>query len=57
MGLMVIFALVVIFAAFGVVRSLRDKNVLGLLFALGTVVVFGWFTVMTLLNNGFPTAH
>ncbi|MCH1624923.1 DUF2759 domain-containing protein [Fredinandcohnia quinoae] len=57
MGLMVIFALVVIVAAFGVVRSLRSKNLLGLLFALGTVVVFGWFTFMTLFKDGFPTAH
>lgn len=56
-GLMVIFALVVILAVYGVLRSLRSKNILGFLFAAGTAVVFGWFTVMTILKNGFPPAH
>jgi uncharacterized membrane protein len=57
MGLIIIFALVTLLAVFGTIRSLREKNILGLAFAAGTVVVFGWFTVMTLLNHGFPTAH
>jgi hypothetical protein len=57
MGLMVIFSLVTILAIFGFFRSLKEKNVLGVLFAFGTLAVFGWFTVMTLVNNGFPTTH
>ncbi|MCA1031727.1 DUF2759 domain-containing protein [Bacillus timonensis] len=57
MGLMVIFALVTIFSVFGAIRSLKEKNLLGLAFAVGTVAIFGWFTVMTLLHHGFPTAH
>ena len=57
MGLMVIFSLITILAIFGFFRSLKEKNVLGILFAFGTLTVFGWFTVMTLVNNGFPTAH
>jgi hypothetical protein len=57
MGLMVIFSLITILAIFGFFRSLKEKNVLGILFAFGTLAVFGWFTVMTLVNNGFPTTH
>lgn len=57
MGLMVIFSLITILAIFGFFRSLKEKNVLGILFAFGTLAVFGWFTVMTLVNNGFPTVH
>ncbi|MDF0727799.1 DUF2759 domain-containing protein [Cytobacillus sp. S13-E01] len=56
MGLVIIFALVTIFSAFGILRSLRSKNLLGLLFATGTVAVFGWFTFMTVLKSGFPGA-
>lgn len=57
MGLVIIFALVTIFAVFGALHSIRTKNLLGIFFALGTVAVFGWFTIMTVLNHGFPTAH
>lgn len=57
MGLVIIFALVTILAAYGTFTSLKNKNVLGLVFAFGSLVVFGWFTVMTLINSGFPTAH
>ncbi|MBB5324697.1 hypothetical protein HNQ34_001795 [Anoxybacillus tepidamans] len=56
MGLVIIFSLVTLLALYGVVRSLREKNILALLFGLGTVAVFGWFTVMTVLHNGFPTS-
>lgn len=56
-GLVIIFALVTILAAFGLLRSLRDKNVLAIFFAFGTVVVFGWFTIMTVLHSGYPTVH
>lgn len=55
MGLVIIFALVSLLALYGVVRSLREKNILALLFGLGTAAVFGWFTVMTVLHHGFPT--
>ncbi|MDQ0231971.1 DUF2759 domain-containing protein [Metabacillus malikii] len=57
MGLVVIFSLVTILAIFGLFRSLKDKNLLGAFFAFGTLAVFGWFTVMTVLEQGFPTAH
>jgi hypothetical protein len=57
MGLVIIFSLVVLLSAYGAIRSLRSKNILGALFAIGSVAVFGWFTVMTVLHHGFPTAH
>lgn len=57
MGLIIIFALVTLLALFGTIRSLREKNILAVVFAAGTLVVFGWFTVMTLIHHGFPTAH
>jgi hypothetical protein len=57
MGLMIIFALVTLFAGYGAFSALKNKNVLGLIFGAGTFLVFGWFTVMTVLNHGFPAAH
>lgn len=59
MGTVIIFALVTILAAFGTLRSLRNKNALAILFAGGTFLVFGWFTVMTIIamtgGHGVPT--
>ncbi|HZH61378.1 MAG TPA: DUF2759 domain-containing protein [Metabacillus sp.] len=57
MGLVIIFALVTILAIFGLIRSLKDKNLLGAFFAFGALAVFGWFAVMTFIHHGFPTAH
>ncbi|MDQ0218318.1 DUF2759 domain-containing protein [Peribacillus cavernae] len=57
MGLMIIFGLVTILALFAVISSFRNKNFLGLFFAAGSTAVFGWFTVMTIIHNGFPVAH
>jgi hypothetical protein len=57
MGLVIIFSLVTLLALYGAIRSLREKNFLGILFALGTAAVFGWFTVMTVLKDGYPPAH
>ncbi|MDQ0224882.1 DUF2759 domain-containing protein [Metabacillus niabensis] len=57
MGLVIIFGLVTILAIFGLIRSLKEKNFLGMIFAFGALAVFGWFAVMTVLNNGFPTTH
>ncbi|KMJ60104.1 membrane protein [Bacillus sp. LL01] len=57
MPLVIIFGLVTILCVLGLVRSLKEKNFLGVLFAFGTVAVFGWFTVMTLIRSGFPVAH
>ncbi|WP_409301670.1 DUF2759 domain-containing protein [Peribacillus sp. SCS-155] len=57
MLLMVIFGLVTILALFATISSLKNKNLLGLVFAAGSTAVFGWFTVMTIWHHGFPVAH
>ncbi len=54
MGLVIIFGLVTIVAVFASLGALKSKNKLGLLFAGVSVVVFGWFTVMTVINDGYP---
>lgn len=57
MGLVIIFSLVAILAAYGSFTSLKNKNMLGLVFAAGSFLVFGWFAVMTLLHSGYPAGH
>lgn len=55
MGVVIIFALVALLAAYGAFTALKNKNFLGAFFAVGTLAVFGWFAVMTLIESGFPT--
>ncbi|WP_042458374.1 MULTISPECIES: DUF2759 domain-containing protein [Neobacillus] len=55
MGLVIIFALVTILAALGALKSLKSKNFLGAFWGVASFAVFGWFTVMTLINSGYPT--
>ncbi|PLT29189.1 DUF2759 domain-containing protein [Peribacillus deserti] len=57
MGLPIIFALVTILAVLGLFSSFKNKNLMGIIFAGGSVAVFGWFTVMTVLNHGYPAGH
>ena len=57
MGTVIIFLLVAILAAFGLIRSIKSKNLLGILFAFGSLAVFGSFAILTLLNNGFPATN
>ncbi|MEQ2526174.1 DUF2759 domain-containing protein [Robertmurraya yapensis] len=57
MGLVIIFALVTLFAGYGTFSALKNKNVLGILFGGGSFLVFGWFTVMTVINSGYPALH
>lgn len=57
MGLVIIFALVTLLAVYSSLKTLRDKNLLAGGFSVATVLVFGWFTVMTVLNNGYPPTH
>ncbi len=52
--LMVIFGLVTVLAVIGTFQAFKEKNVLGVLFNFGTFAVFGFFTVMTILNQGYP---
>ncbi|ASV69014.1 DUF2759 domain-containing protein [Cytobacillus sp. FSL W7-1323] len=57
MGLVIITGLTAILAIFGLISALRNKNLLGIVFAFGTAAVFGWFAVMTLIHSGFPAVH
>ncbi|WP_316572031.1 DUF2759 domain-containing protein [Neobacillus sp. YIM B06451] len=54
-GLVIIFALVTLLAGYSSFTSLKNKNFLGLFFAVATFLVFGWFTFMTILKSGYPT--
>lgn len=54
MGLVIIFSAIAILAIFSLVGTIRSKNYLGVVFSAATILVFGWFTIMTLLNNGYP---
>ncbi len=56
MGLVIIFALVAILAAFGAISALKNKNFLGLVFAAGSVLFFGGFALLTLIYSGYPAA-
>ena len=52
--LMVIFGLTAIVAAVGTVQTFKNKEVLGFLFNFGTLVIFGGFTIATLITGGYP---
>lgn len=55
MGLVLIFILITILAGYGAFRSLKSKNFLATFWGVATFLVFGWFSVMTLIHNGVPT--
>lgn len=55
MGTVIIFALVAILAIFSSLSALKNKNILGAIFGILTLCVFGWFAVMTLINSGYPS--
>ncbi|WP_141431602.1 DUF2759 family protein [Bacillus sp. 03113] len=56
MGTVIIFAFVTILAAFATIRALKDRNILGIIFGFGAFVVFGFFSVMTLIAQGYPAS-
>ena len=57
MGLVIIFALVAILAVFGAISALKNKNILGFVFAAGSVLIFGGFALLTLIKSGYPAVH
>ncbi|MBP3041140.1 DUF2759 domain-containing protein [Bacillaceae bacterium Marseille-Q3522] len=56
MGTVIIFGLISLLGGLAAVTSFKNKNIIGFLFAFGTFSVFGFFTVMTILHNGYPAA-
>jgi hypothetical protein len=55
MGFVIISALVAILAAIGGFSALKNKNFLGAFWGVASFLVFGWFTVMTIIHHGVPT--
>ncbi|WP_082692948.1 DUF2759 domain-containing protein [Bacillus sp. FJAT-29814] len=55
MGLVIIFALVAILAAYGAFSAFKNKNLLGAFWGLASLVVFGLFALATVINSGYPT--
>ncbi len=54
--LMVIFALIAILSVVSVFNSIKNKNLLALVFGVASAAIFGWFVVMTVLHQGYPPA-
>lgn len=52
--LMVIFGLIAILAVVGTVQALKERNIISILFNLGAAVVFGGFTLATIIFQGYP---
>jgi uncharacterized membrane protein len=57
MGVVIIFFLVAVLAAYGTWSAFKNKNILGLVFAAGSLIVFGGFAIMTVITSGFPAGH
>ncbi len=56
--LMVIFGLIAILAVVGTFQAFKERNVLSIVFNAGAAVVFGGFTILTIVYQGFPpTLH
>ena len=54
MGTAIITGLITILAIAATFSCFKNKNYLGLFFAVATVAVFGFFTIATIIFNGFP---
>jgi len=52
--LVIIFGLVGIFAAIGTVQAVKERNIVSIVFNLGACVVFGGFTIATIIFQGYP---
>ncbi|MEH7349711.1 MULTISPECIES: DUF2759 domain-containing protein [Bacillaceae] len=57
MGTVIIFILVAILSVPALLGSLKKKNFLAVFWSAATLVLFGWFAIMTILHNGYPPAH
>jgi hypothetical protein len=51
---MVITGLIAVLGAVGTFQSFKEKNVLGIIFNFAALAIFGWFTVMTIIYQGYP---
>lgn len=54
--LMVIFGLVAILSVVGTVQGFKERNVLSIVFNVASAVIFGGFTIATIVFQGYPPA-
>lgn len=54
MGTVIIFALVTLLALFAVFKTIKNRNPLGFIWAILSLFVFGFFTIMTVIHSGYP---
>lgn len=52
--LVIIFALITILSAVAAFNSIKEKNILALVMGLATAGIIGWFTIMTVIFQGYP---
>jgi hypothetical protein len=57
MGIVVIFAFVSLLAVYGFYRALHQRNILALILSASTALVFGFFSIMTVIHSGYPILH
>ncbi|MBD7983159.1 DUF2759 domain-containing protein [Sporosarcina oncorhynchi] len=56
--LMVIFGLVAILSVIGTVQGFKERNLLSIVFNVAAAVIFGGFTIATIVFQGYPpTLH
>ncbi|MDW0112252.1 MULTISPECIES: DUF2759 domain-containing protein [Sporosarcina] len=52
--LMVIFGLVAILSVIGTIQGFKERNVLSIVFNVASAVIFGGFTIATIVFQGYP---
>ncbi|WP_342525436.1 DUF2759 domain-containing protein [Chryseomicrobium sp. FSL W7-1435] len=52
--LIVIFLLTTILAIVGTYQAFKERNFLGVFFNAATVLVFGFFSIATVIHHGYP---
>ena len=52
--LVIIFALITILSAVAAFNSIKEKNILALVLGLASAGIIGWFTIMTVIFQGYP---
>lgn len=55
-GFVIITGLITLLALYATYSTFKTKNYLGLFLAVITVLVFGFFTIMTIIHSGYPQA-
>lgn len=55
-GFVIITGLITLLALYATYATFRSKNYLGFFLSVITVLVFGFFTIMTVIRSGYPQA-